>query len=106
MNKPMKWDDITPIHDEDAALDTTFTADINKALERIGSTPDGDLLKKFLIQTMTIGCAPGAPTVRLSEREGERRFARLLFNKLDGTKHGRRNRSSGNRSRSNGGNAD
>jgi len=106
MTKTMKWDDFDVIREDDVTVESVFTDEINKALERIGSGPDGDHLKQFLMKTMTRGAAPGASPVRLSELEGERRFARLLFNRLSGTKHGARNRTSGKRSGSNGGNAE
>lgn len=98
MIKPLKWDDFDPIREDDVKAEDTFTDEINKALGRIGSTPDGDHLKQFLIRTMTRGCAPGASPVRLSEIEGERRFARLLFNRLTGSEHGGRARNHGSRS--------
>lgn len=105
-NRPLKWDDFEPVREDDVQAEDTLTDDINKALARIGSTPDGDHLKRFLLRSMTRACAPGASPVRLSEAEGERRFARLLFNRLNGTGHGGRSRKRGNRSGSNGGNAE
>lgn len=106
MSKTMKWDDFDVIREDDVSVESTFTDEINSALERIGSGPDGDHLKQFLMKTMTRGAAPGSSPVRLSELEGERRFARLLFNRLSGTKHGARTRSSGRRSGNPGGSAE
>lgn len=90
MPKKMSWDDFEPVR-EDATLDEAMTDEMTQAIERIGKTEDGAYLKRWLLGSMTRLCRePGNP-VRLSEQHGERRFARMLFNRLNGTGHERRN---------------